>query len=387
MTRAQTEMTDDSLSLTYRLERDYRLNIFKKSNDRLIPSRPPKISSFKVSYQGRPVVIKDRDGRKVTIWQAWFLQDAPKPAVLASSNYVYLITAGNRADAGQAHVTVVANNWGALNIYQWLDGDHGQPGRAQFSFPADSSRASRLLTGGRYLLVNECSVLDVHKLTVHPFDLISKAALKRTDGFVRVGSILVGFSPGQTQPVFLGTRYNHQRQRSEYALLAVDFVNNQTYAVPFRPSATQFILAEDATSDWLTTYFDWTTDSQGREVLSVHPYTQPPPWHGRWAQNPGKIPPIRYELKPVLPGMFDHFMSWAKKHYPTIEPKITRYEDMVSAKFTLNGSVLNLYVRDDYKSLSLESTDQTLLKIIGDQFDGELRQGRFQDAFAEMDPD
>lgn len=137
----------------------------------------------------------------------------------------------------------------------------------------------------------------------------------------------------------------------------------------------------------MTTYFDWTTDSQGKEVLSLHPFTQRPPWHGRWAQNPGKNPPIRYELKPVLPGMFDHFMRWVQTQYPAIEPKINRREGWISADFTLNGSLLSCYFRDDYKRLGLESTDQTLLKTIGDQFDGELRQGRFQDEFGEMDPD
>ena len=55
--------------------------------------------------------------------------------------------------------------------------------------------------------------------------------------------------------------------------------------------------------------------------------------------------------------------------------------------FTINGSVFNLYVRDNYKSLSLESTDQTLRRTISDQFDGELRKGRFQDEFGEMDHD
>ena len=59
----------------------------------------------------------------------------------------------------------------------------------------------------------------------------------------------------------------------------------------------------------------------------------------------------------------------------------------MSAKFTINGSLITLYVRDDYRSLSLESTDQVLLKTIGDQFDAELRKGRFQDGFGEMDPD
>ncbi|MEO6284352.1 MAG: hypothetical protein ABIN80_04185 [Dyadobacter sp.] len=368
--------------------RDYRLNLFHKSNESLIPRRPPKISSFKISHQGQPVLIKDRDGKKVTIWDAWFLKDAPEPAVLASSNHVYLITTGYRsADVGQAHVTTVANNGGALNTYQWLDNEHGTPGRAQFSFPVDNSGASRFLKGGRYLLVNECSVLDVHTLTVHPFDLISKAAIEHTDGFARVSSILVGFSPGKTQLVFLGTRYDHQRQRSEYALLAVDFATNHPYAVPFRRSATHFVLPEDATSDWLSTYFDWTTDSNGKELLRVHPYTHYPPWHGRWVQNAGKTPPIRYELKPVLPVMFDHFMSWIQKQYPAIEPKINRREGWISADLTINGAMFSCYFRDDYKRLGLECTDQTLLKTIGDLFDGELRQGHFQDGFAEMDSD
>lgn len=60
---------------------------------------------------------------------------------------------------------------------------------------------------------------------------------------------------------------------------------------------------------------------------------------------------------------------------------------MISAVFTVNGSVFNLCVRDDYKRLGLEGTDQMLLKTIGDQFDRELRNGRFQDGFGKMDPD
>jgi hypothetical protein len=137
----------------------------------------------------------------------------------------------------------------------------------------------------------------------------------------------------------------------------------------------------------MATYFEWTTDIEGKEVLSLRHYIQHPPWHGRWAQNPGKTPPIRYELKPVLPSMFDHFLHWVQIQYPAIEPKINRREGWISADFTINGSLLTLYFRDDYKRLGLESTDQQLLKTIGDQFDGKLRQGRFQDGFAEMDSD
>ncbi|WP_348071505.1 hypothetical protein [Dyadobacter sp.] len=376
------------MSIGYTLERDYSLNLYNSNaNGKLIGIHTT--SYFKVDYQDKRVALTNCEGKKAQIWEARFLSDAPRTAILATGQSIYLITEDKgSAGAGRARVTTLTDAGGELSSYQWLDSDHGQPGREQTRTPMDNSGSSRFLSGGRYLLVNDRSVLDVHTLTNHPFDLISEAVIQHSDGFVRVsGAQLVSFSPGKTQLVFLGNRYNHERNRSEYALLAVDFINNQTYAVPFRPSATHFIWAEDATPDWFTTYFDWATDSRGKEVLNARSYTQPPFWHGRWAQNGGENQPIRYELKPVLPGMFDHFMSWAKKKYPAIEPKIDRYEDMVSAEFTLNGSEFNLYVRDDYKSLSLESTDQTLLKTIGDQFDGELRQGRFQDGFGEMDPD
>jgi hypothetical protein len=379
---AQNQAVRGSLAIGYSLERDYRLNLFTNNNNgKLIGTHTT--SYFKINYQGKPVVVTSKEGKKAQIWQAQFLTNAPTSAILASSNSVSLITDDN----GQARVSLVSNNSGELNTYQWLDSENGQPGRAQYSVPTDNSGSSRFLSGGRFLLVDECSVLDVHTLAIYPFDLVSEASIQRTDGFVRLSSRLVSFSPGKTQLVFLGTRYNNRSNRSEYALLGVDFLKNRTYAIPFRSSAMQFIWAEDATADWFATYFDWTTDSQGNERLSVHPYAQHPPWHGQWAQYPGEGQPIRYELKPVLAGMFEHFMSWAKKQYPAIEPNVERTEGMIRATFTINGSVFDLYVRADYRSLVLESKDQTLLRTIGDQFDGELRKGQFQDGFGKMDPD
>ncbi|MVM35667.1 hypothetical protein GO755_36970 [Spirosoma sp. HMF4905] len=392
---AQNQVVRGPLSIGYTLDREYSLNLFKpNANGKLIGTHTT--SYFTINFQGKPVVVKNKEGKKVPLWQARFLADAPKPALLATSNGIYLITDNH----GQPQITTVLDEGIDLSTYQWLDSEQGQPGRETSSYPMDNSTSSRLLSGGRYLLVGNsasaqigsdgltgCSVLDVHTLSVHPIDWSSQAAIQRADGFVRVSSRLVSCSPGKTQLVFLGRRDNHQSNRPEYALLAVNFVKNQIYAVPFRASAMQFMWAEDATSDWAATYFDWTRNRQGAEVLSVHPYTQHPPWHGRWAQDPGEGQPIRYELKPVLPGMFDHFMSWAQKQYPAIEPNVERSEGMIHATFTINRSVFDLYVRADYRSLGLESKDQTLLRTIGDQFDEKLRQGLFQDGFGEMDPD
>lgn len=264
------------MAVDYSLERDYRLNLFvNNSNGKLIGTHTT--SYFRINYQGKRVAVTNREGKKAQIWQARFLTDAPKTAILASSNSVYLIADDNgSAGAGQARVSPVSEKPGELSTYQWLDSDNGQPGRATSSVPMDNSGSSRFMSGGRYLLVDNCSVLGVHTLTIHPFDLISEAATQRTNGFVWVESSLVSFSPGKTQLVFLGRRYNNQHNWTEYALLAVDFVNNRAYAVPFRASATQLIWAEDATLDWFTTYFDWTTDKQGREGAYIPtPYTRP----------------------------------------------------------------------------------------------------------------
>ena len=306
---AQNQVTRGPLAIGYTLERDYRLNLYNSNaNGKLIGIHTT--SYFNVDYQNKRVALITSEGKKAQIWEARFLSDASRTAILATGNSIYLITDDNwTADAGPVRITTVVGNVGDLCTYQWLDSEQGQPGRTQSSVPTDNSGSSRFLAGGRFLLVDGRSVLDVHTLAIHPVDLSSEASIQRTDGFVRVSSRLIGFSPGKTQLVFLGKRYNHERNRSEYALLMADFVNYQAYAVPFRPSATQFILAEDATPDWFTTYFNWTTDSRGREVLSVHSYTQHPPWHGRWAQNPGDDQPIRYELKTVLPATVDHIMT------------------------------------------------------------------------------
>jgi len=165
---SQNQVTRGPFAIGYTLGRDYRLNLYNSnSNGKLIGTHTT--SYFRITCRGKRVALTTTDGKKAQIWEARYLNDAPRTAMLATSNSIYLITDDNgSAGAGQARVTTVTAAGGELSTYQWLDSDHGQPGTRWISLPMDNSDSSRFLSGGRYLLVNDRSVLDVHTLTNHP---------------------------------------------------------------------------------------------------------------------------------------------------------------------------------------------------------------------------
>ncbi|MFD2934869.1 hypothetical protein [Spirosoma flavum] len=76
---------------------------------------------------------------------------------------MYLIT-----DDGQATVKLLDEQDNNNGNYQWLDSEHGQPGAQHQVHLVDDSKSSRFLSGGRYLLINTRTVLDVQKLVAFP---------------------------------------------------------------------------------------------------------------------------------------------------------------------------------------------------------------------------
>lgn len=92
------------MAISYSLERDYRLNLFtNNSNGNLIGTHTT--SYFNINYQGKPVVLTNKEGKKAQIWEARFLTDAPKTAILATSSSIFLIT----DDAGTG--TYIDRRW------------------------------------------------------------------------------------------------------------------------------------------------------------------------------------------------------------------------------------------------------------------------------------
>ena len=132
------------------------------------PGHKDATSYFTVEHQGKPVSVPDdpAPGKPAAFWQALFLKDAPKPAVLAGSFSMYLITDDN----GQATAKLLNQQDNDNGKYQWLDSDNGQPGPLHENWLKDDSKSSRFLSGGRYLLVNKRIVLDIKTLDTYPFN-------------------------------------------------------------------------------------------------------------------------------------------------------------------------------------------------------------------------
>lgn len=338
-------------------------------------------SYFSIKHKGNTVTIPSRNMEVTYFSQALFLKDAPKPAILAGTHRMYLITDDN----GKANIKLLDAGDGDYGKFQWLDSENGQPGKQEKVYQIDNSKSSRFLSGGRYLLVNTRMLLDVETLITYPIDNNSTELINQLEGFNAFNSEVICLSPGKTQIVLKAYRRNPVTNLTDYALVAIDFSKNQAYAVPFDRTKTRLTSIQNATSSWVSTYFDWKTNQEGKEVLSLHLFEKLPYWKGTFNLHPKTDEPAQYQVKPVLPEMTSHFMQCIKQQYPTTVIQGTRETShLIMTEFTINGKPMTLYANLKEKSLTLLDADKLMVKTIGEQFEQELAEGRFQDSFGQI---
>ncbi len=138
------------------------------------PGSKINTSFFSVHHYGKTIVVDTTGGAVTEFCQALFLTDAPRPAVLVATHSVYLIT----EESGRAAVKPIDVQEGDFARFQWLDSDNGQPKEQQEAFPSDNAQSSRFLSGGRYLLVNTRTVLDIQTFAIYTIDTNSPAFIK-----------------------------------------------------------------------------------------------------------------------------------------------------------------------------------------------------------------
>jgi len=347
--------------------------------------RQDATSYFQVWHKGKPVDVTANSSKPTSyFWQAFFLKDAPTPAVLVGTHRMYLITEVD----GQAKVKLLDAEDGDFGKYQWLDSENGQPGKQQKLYQIDNSKSSRFLSGGRYLMINTRTLLDTQSLTTYRIDNNSSALVQQLDGFNAFESEVACLSPGKTQLVLTGYRRNPKTNISEYALVCIDFVKNKTYAVPFDRTATRFFSIWDATPTWVSTYFDWTTTPEGKETMSLHKFNRLPYWQGRFELHANTDRPAQYQLQPVLPGIIPHFMHCARQQYPAItDVKTSENSEQIITDFSIEGKQITLYFNKTDKTLTLLNADKGLVKTLGERFEQELAKGNFQNEFGRFDFD
>lgn len=346
------------------------------------------ISDFSIIYHGKALTLPEVGAEGTKCWQALFLKEAPRPAILAGTHNMFLIT----EEKGAANISVLDNQTDDFATYQWLDQIEGQPSASQKVFLGDASHTSRFMSGGRWLLINGRTVLDIKELKAYPFDKDSWEALQQLGNYYSRNSQAMAFSPGKAQVVFVGSRNRKEDQMHfEYALVVVDFANNRSYAVPFDQTSTRLETEWDATPSWINTYFEWSKDKAGNELLIKRQLAQLPNWKGKYIiESYGEFEgqESEYQLYPVLPEMLDTFEGFIHREFEVSERQRDTVLDNISVSFQIEDRLLTLYYEREEQKVSLfvpaglKTRDHfALLKRIGDKFNNLLSEGKYQDVF------
>ncbi len=362
-----------------------------------------KTSWFSVQYKGNRVKVPGFDiyaGSLIEapskpkpvehFWQAMFLKDAPRPAVIVGIHSMHLLTEEN----DQLKITPLHEQDGDFATYQWLDSNNGQPGRMNSVYLGDDSGSSRFLSGGHYLMVNARVVLDVQTLEVYPFDLITYEVLQKLHNYHAGNSFVAQFSPGKTQMVLIGNRDNPEnRLLYQYGLVVIDFKKNTAYDVPFDRTDTRFFSIWDADQKWLNTYFEWTKNKSGEEQIRLRKFERLPYWQGRWDNDEQTSEIVRYRLMPIKDSMLPVFMDFIKKQVEVVDEKTEKtphYElgateepscYLVNTTLQLKEGALYVYLNPIEQTISLSADDNALMKQLGERFDEEMQKGKYQEYF------
>jgi hypothetical protein len=341
-------------------------------------------SYFSVYHNGKLVEVSTEKGNVQRFWQALFLKDAGRPAVMVGIHSMYLITEEN----GLPKVIPLHEQKGDFATYQWLDSEKGQPGTPQRVYLGDDSKRDRFLTGGRYLMVNKEVVLDLKTLKIHPFDASNQERVKELDGYSAYNSRLIGLSPGGTQIVMVGNRKREDNiMLFEYALVIVDFMTNMAYTVPFDRTSTRFLSIWDADQAWIKTYFEWKKDEAGRDQLVKRTLKELPYWLGRFDDHQITEKVYQYILTPAKKSMLEAYFDFLTKRYEVTD--VNRREspdfDTESIDLKINGVQLMLYYQAKEQTVSLSGNTDGLLEPFGRDFNKELSQGKYQEHFGKLD--
>lgn len=358
-----------------------------------------KTSWFFVKYQGKTLKVPQPDGKEADqFWQAKFLKNTPRPALIVGINSMYLISEEN----GAAKITTLDEQESDFATYQMLDGDHGQPGAIHRVMLMDDSESPRYVDEGRYLMVNGRIVLDLQTLEIFPFQINGYELLRKLDGYNAFQSYAAQLSPQKTQIVLVGSRSNPENTllRDQHALVVVDFKKNTAYSVPFDDTDNRFYTVWDFCGQWIDTYFQWSKDpATGEDRIAPRTFDRLPPWQGRWNRDELTGDTVEYFLVPARASMVEALAGFIKKE---VQVKSERDEQMhthphealgrpaylLAEKFlVLDSCELNLYYTEEYQQLTLKSSSEhkELVRSLGNRFDEALRAGKFAEHFGRFD--
>lgn len=376
----------------------------EKSSGKVL-GREYKTASFLIKYQ---IFFKNRqikfpaaltDGHPYNFpWRVFILAEAPVPALIAGSHNLFLVKEG-KAGWQIEKLNPILSPYGTL---QWLDAENGLPGtERQIHDPQneDLMDSSLVLGGGRFLLINRFTVLDIRTLETYAFnpnDIRNYnewlLALESASGF----HAAVGFSSVHKQVVFRALKIDKVNEGNYFpALLSFHYATGTPAVVPFSRGEFRLRSLDDIDPIWVKQYFEWDSTGMLRRVHDV----VLPPWQGQ-VNFPDK-PIINYEIQPVKPSMIKVFIRFLSTTSINHESAATNFSatdhsvaqstqqvlkviiDQKAFALTYDKKEMKLTFDRDFMTPHSEEYREIIMSI-GKQFNAELRQGKHDAHFGEF---
>lgn len=164
----------------------------------------------------------------------------------------------------------VASHSGGREL-AWLDGDT--------PVPIDAAYSLLTLEGGRWLWVDNQSLIDLSTLHVHRL----KAA-----GHAMDGAAFVAFSPDRSKMARFDTVSDANDFRIWHAfILENDIASGEARTFPIDTLTMWFDTSLDIDQTWLQSYFQWHQDPKSGYALQRRPQPGARPYHGRLQVDTG----------------------------------------------------------------------------------------------------
>lgn len=339
-------------------------------------------TDYAILYKAAPVVfpaaLQTNTGYS-NLWKVYILAEAPRPALIAGSQSMYLIT----EEGGKAKLTVLDEQSSGFAGVQWLDSEDGQPARMQEVYMSEDTDSSLVLTGGNYLLISSRTVLRISDLSIH-----SLHNRNWIDGYsILAPNGAVGFSPDQQQVAFPGSRNDQtDHLKYHYALLVFDHTTAGSYLVPFDQTDTRMRDVHTIDRTWLETFFEWRQEENGAYRLQLRDLERLPYWQGWFSDQDTyyHVQPVGAEMLPVFAGFVRDLWdlpeeALASETVVEFQYIHIRYGEM---KFSVGYRAVAKDLHFSKYLFEPESEEyQALVVQIGKAFNEALAKGEYQEFF------
>jgi hypothetical protein len=351
---------------------------------------------YEIYYKGKKVKFPSalQKGTEYNyLWQVYILKNAAKPALLAGSQQLFLVT----EEKGQVKVTRLSHQDTEYASLQWLDSNHGLPADEDNTWqPQNDDRldSSLVLSGGKHLLVNHFTVLNTETLQYWPFNRKNVWEINgwRISYETSIGhEIAVGFSEKNKQVVFRAIKLNEQKEGTYFTALAVfNYATDSLSILPFNRTILRLEKSEMLNTGIFHDFFEW--KESGKLMLKEDIASAP--WQGKL--NFPDQTYINYTLYPVQESVVPAFIEFLRIRYihsisakDSAVVKEKDYETIVSYKIRIDRTLFEaeysknkyIFTFNTHYSQDFSDTCRSVIERISKDFNEALAEGKYQEHF------